>query len=89
MATKNQSVEDLLADLGRKVDELIERGKQKSGSFGKEVEERMDELRKNKEKLEQDFKAFTDNEKWESVEKSLEKAAYEIKQALKTAFGRK
>lgn len=91
MATdKKQSVEELLRDLGKKIDELIERGKGKSEGFGKEMDSRLEELRKNKEKLEQDFKRFTgDNEKWKSVEESLEKAAYEIKQVLKTAFGKK
>lgn len=90
METKDKTVEDLFRDLGRKIDQLIERGKQSSEDAREELEKRVDEMRKNREKLENDFKSFTgDKEKWKAVEKSLENAAKELKKAVETAFAKK
>ncbi len=87
MNTKDRTVEDLFKDLGRKIDQLIERGKMSSEEVRDELDKRMDEIRKNKEKLEEDFKNFTgDKEKWSAVENSLENAAKELKKAVETAF---
>ena len=87
MNTKDRTVEDLFKDLGRKIDQLIERGKMSSEEVRDELDKRMDEIRKNKEKLEEDFKSFTgDKEKWRAVETSLENAAKELKKAVETAF---
>ncbi len=90
MNTKDKTVEDLFRDLGKKIDQLIERGKMSSEDVRDELDKRMDEIRKNKEKLEEDFKNFTgDKEKWKAVENSLENAAKELKKAVETAFGKR
>jgi polyhydroxyalkanoate synthesis regulator phasin len=87
METKDKSVEDLFRDLGRKIDQLIERGKMNSEEVRIELDKRVEEIRKNKEKLESDFKNFTgDKDKWKAVENSLENAAKELRKAVETAF---
>lgn len=87
METKDRSVEDLFRDLGKKIDQLIERGKMNSEEVRLDLDKRIEEIRKNKEKLESDFKSFTgDKEKWKAVENSLENAARELKKAVETAF---
>jgi len=90
MENKDKTVEDLFRDLGRKIDHLIEKGKQSSEGARFDLDKRVEEIRKNKEKLENDFKNFTgDKEKWKAVESSLENAAKELKKALETAFSKK
>jgi polyhydroxyalkanoate synthesis regulator phasin len=90
METKDKTVEDLFRDLGKKIDQLIERGKMNSEEIRVELDKRVEEIRRNKEKLEEDFKNFTgDKEKWKAVESSLENAAKELKRAVETAFGKK
>lgn len=90
MDTKDRTVEDLFRDLGKKIDQLIERGKMSSEDVREDLDKRMEEIRKNKEKLEEDFKNFTgDKEKWKAVENSLENAARELRKAVETAFRKK
>jgi Skp family chaperone for outer membrane proteins len=58
MASKNKAVEEvekLLRDIGIKIDELIEKGKEASGEAKKEIEKKIEELKLNKEDLERDF----------------------------------
>lgn len=90
MSTKDKSVEELFRDLGKKIDELIEKGKQNSESVREGLDKRVEEIKKNKEKLENDFKHFTgDKEKWKAVEESLESAAKELRNALEIVFSKK
>lgn len=90
MSHKDKSVEELFRDLGRKIDELIEKGKQSSEGVREDLDKRVEEIKKNKEKLENDFKRFTgDKEKWKAVEESLENAAKELKNALEIVFSKK
>ena len=90
MDTKDRTVEDLFRDLGKKIDQLIERGKMSSEDVREDLDKRVEEIRKNKENLEEDFKNFTgDKEKWKAVENSLENAARELRKAVETAFRKK
>lgn len=90
METKDRTVEDLFRDLGRKIDQLIEKGKQSSEEVRNDLDKRVEEIRKNKEKLEKDFKSFTgDKDKWKAVESSLENAAKELRNALEIVFSKK
>lgn len=90
MDKKDKTVEDLFRDLGKKIDQLIEKGKQSSEGVRKDLEKSIEEIRRNKEKLEKDFKDFAgDKEKWKAVEGSLENAAKELRNALEIIFSKK
>lgn len=80
-------IEQTLAELGRKMDFLLQQAKHTSGDMQQEVSEKMEELNKSKEKLEQELKDFTqDDEKWKEVQARLQNAVNEIRQAIELSF---
>lgn len=50
-----EEVEKLLQDIGAKIDELIEKGKEVSGEAKREIDQRIADLKDKKENLERDF----------------------------------
>lgn len=89
-STKGQ-VENILAELGKKIDQLIEDAKGAKDSIRDDLEVRIDELKEKKSKIEEEFSAYQDkNEgKWEDVKGHLEKALNELKMAASSAFKKK
>ena len=80
-------IEQTLAELGRKMDHLLQQAKHTSGDMQQEISEKMEELNKSKEKLEQELKDFTqDDEKWKEVQARLQNAVNEIRQAIELSF---
>ena len=88
--TKGQ-VENILAELGKKIDQLIEDAKEAKDTIRDDLEEKIEELKKKKEKIEEDFQNYQEkNEgKWDEVKDHLESALNELKLAAATAFKKK
>ena len=85
--TKGQ-VEKILAELGKKIDQLIVETKSASGDVREDVEKKIKELKKKKEKLEEDFESYKGkNEgKWQDAKSHLSSAAQELKKAIEAMF---
>lgn len=80
-------MEGILADLGRKIDQLIAKANDASGDARGEFSSKMEELNKCKEKAEQELREFAnDEEKWKEVQSRLQLAADELKKAFELTF---
>jgi vacuolar-type H+-ATPase subunit I/STV1 len=82
--------EEMLAELGRKVDQLIHESRGASEEIREEIEERIAELKRNKEQLENEVHNFSKNRdpKWKAVEEKLGRAVDEVREAIRIAFGK-
>lgn len=79
-------VENLLKELGRKIDHLIEEAKEASGEVREEVDQRIDELKERKDKLEEEFKEFQSQERWQEAKSHFSSAVHELKLAAEKVF---
>lgn len=87
---KKGEMEQILAELGRKMDEIIQKARHASGDLQQEFSGKLDELNRSKEKLEEELKDFTQDEaKWKEVQARLQNAAHELRQAIELSFKRK
>jgi Sec-independent protein translocase protein TatA len=87
---KRGKIEQLLMELGRKMDQLIHEAKHATGDLQQDFSEKMEEMNKSREKLEQELKDFTQDEaKWKEVQIRLQNAAHEIRQAVELSLKRK
>ncbi len=84
-------VENILKELGKKIDHLLEETKGARNEVRDEVEEKIKILRGKKDKLEDEYNEFKKkNEgKWVEIKNHLSAAAEEIKQAAEAAFKKK
>ena len=85
--TKGQ-VEEILSELGKKIDVLIQETKSAGGEVRDDIEDRIKDLKKRKSKLESDFRAYKDknDDKWQEIKQHLVTAVHELKLAVETAF---
>lgn len=85
--TKGQ-VEEILSELGKKIDVLIGETKNAGGEVRDDIEEKIKELKKRKSKLESDFRSYKDknDDKWQEIKQHLVSAVHELKLAVETAF---
>lgn len=79
-------VEDLLQELGKKIDQLIVDGKKVKDDLRDEVEEKIQELKKKKETLEEEFRSGKTNEKWKEARDHLGLAVDELRKAITSLF---
>lgn len=79
-------VENLLTELGRKIDHLIEEAKEASGDVREEVDQKIEELKQRKDKLEDEFQEFKNQERWQEAKVHFASAANELKQAVEKVF---
>lgn len=81
-------VEEILAELGKKIDHLIEETKRAGSNVSEEAEKKINDLKAQKEKLEDDFKNYSSGggEKWERAKIHLNEAATEIRRAFEAVF---
>ncbi len=77
-------VENILSELGKKIDHLIVETKGAKDEVKVEVEKKIKELKKKKEKLEADFNEYKDQneDKWHDAKIHLGAALDELKKAL-------
>lgn len=83
--------EKILRDLGKKIDELIKNSFQEKGELKEDIKLRVEELKRDKEKLEKELKDFVarNEGKWKEAEVYLKRAAEELKKALDVVFQKK
>ena len=79
-------VENLLTELGKKIDHLIEEAKEASGEVREEVDQKIEELKERKDKLEEEFQEFKNHERWQEAKVHFASAAHELKQAVEKVF---
>ena len=93
MAKKNTKgqVENILAELGKKIDELIIDAKGAKDTIRDDLEVKIGELKEKKAKIEEDFKSYQSKHegKWDDVKEHLEIALDEVKKAASAAFKKK
>jgi len=83
----NGQVEKILKELGQKIDELIREAKDTKDNITDEVEEKIEELKVKKNKIEEDFTTYRQKDgRWDGMMDHLEKAWDELKKAAATVF---
>ena len=88
METKYRKMEDVLRDLGRKIDGMIDSSELSKVEWKKEVDDRFQEIRNSIDDLEEKTKSLVgDQEKWRDVEDRLRTAANDLCEAVESAFG--
>ncbi len=85
---KSGQVENILSELGRKIDELVEAAKEKKGDVKVDLDSTIEDLKKQKSKLESEWQDFkeTGEDRWEKSKPHLVSALTEIKEAFKLIF---
>jgi hypothetical protein len=88
MENQSGKAERLFAELGRKIDQILENTKDDRQEIKADIKEKVEELKKAKAKLESEFQEFTSNKdgKWTDVKNHMENAVNEIKSALDSVF---
>lgn len=79
--------EDFFSKAGKKIDELVEELKQSDIAKNIELEQRLAELKRNKEKIQKDFEGFTHNNRqnFKDIVDSFEESFQDIKSAFQKA----
>ena len=72
-STKGQ-VENILAELGKKIDQLIEDAKGAKDTIRDDIDVKIVDLKTKKAKIEEDFKSYQDKneDKWDGVKDKLQ-----------------
>lgn len=80
--------EKMFKDIGKKIDELLKDLNTAKDEAKVEYADRIEELKRNAEKLKSEFHHFKDTHKdrWEEAESSLEKAGKELIHAFESVF---
>ncbi len=90
MAEKTKGrVEDLLRELGKKIDELIIEAKDAKDEIRDEVEKKIQDLKRKKEELEKEMEDYKNQEKWQEAREHFFTALQELKKAAETIFSKK
>ncbi len=80
-------MEDVLQDLGRKIDKLVEDSKLSKVEWKKEIDQRVEEVKKNVDTLENKTReVLGDKERWKEVEDRIKNASRELREAVEAAF---
>jgi predicted nucleic acid-binding Zn-ribbon protein len=82
--------EKMFKDLGKKIDSFMLELDDAGDNLKDELGSRLEELKKSKDSLGNEYKSFKEKnkDKWAEVENSLEKAGQELKEAFKAAFSK-
>lgn len=88
MESKHRKMEDVLKDLGRRIDDLIDSSELSKVEWKKEVDERLEEIKRNIDHVEAKTKDMVgDGSQWKDVENNLRSAANDLCDAVESAFG--
>lgn len=85
-ANTEGNAEKFFKDFGKKLDRFTVELKDASNRVEADLRSKFDELKVAAEKLRNDAE---NKKRWKEVEESLKKAAKEMEQAIKNAFGKK
>lgn len=82
--SEKKNVESILSELGKKIDHLIEETKKAGTRVSEETENKINDLKKQKEKLEEQIKdrAGDSGEKWGQAREHLNEAADAMRKAF-------
>jgi Sec-independent protein translocase protein TatA len=89
MEESKGQVENILRELGKKIDELIHETRGATDEVRDEIEKKIEELKKKKDTLEDDWEEYKKNEKWQEAKVHFSSAFSELRAALDTIFTRK
>lgn len=84
--SEKRKVEDILAELGKKIDQLVAETKKAGSKVSEDMEGQIAKLKVQKEKLEKQIKDGTTNEKWVQAREHMNDAASAINKALGVLF---
>ncbi|MEQ8904676.1 hypothetical protein [Ekhidna sp.] len=86
--SEKRKVEDILAELGKKIDHLVEETKQAGSKVSEDMEEQIAKLKAQKEKLENQINDRTtkSGKKWVEAREHMNDAAAAINKALGVFF---
>ena len=86
--SEKRKVEDVLAELGKKIDHLVEETKKAGSKVTDDMERQIEKLKAQKDKLEEDLKNKTSGsgEKWEEAREHMNEAAAAMNKALGVFF---
>ena len=82
-------VEEILRELGHKIDILINETTSSSKEVRSELEKTIELLRIRKEKLEEEFNTYTVQEKWQTTKHHFDNAIDELKKAVEAILNKK
>lgn len=83
MATeKSGKIEDILRELGKKIDVLIDEAKVAKDDIRDDIEVKIEELKKKKDKLEDDINNYKQKESWQEAKGHFTNAINEVRQAM-------
>ena len=88
MADSKGQVENLLTELGKKIDHLIVEAKEATGDLQEDIEKKIHDLKERKDKLEEEFEDFKSQEKWQEAKLHFVSAAGELKKAVEKVFSK-
>ena len=86
---EGKKVENMLRELGQKIDVLIAESKGAKDEITKDVEKKIAELKKKKDKLEKEWEEYKKQDKWQETKSHFTNALHELRAALDTMFTRK
>jgi predicted nucleic acid-binding Zn-ribbon protein len=75
-------VEDMLRELGKKIDHLIDEAKEAKDDIRDDLEDKIKDLKNKKEKIEVDINEYKDSEKWQETKEHFSNAMAEFRQAM-------
>lgn len=86
--SEKRKVEDILAELGKKIDHLVAETKKAGSKVTDDMEKQIQKLKAQKEKLEKDMKnqASNSGEKWGEARDHMNDAAAAINKAISVFF---
>ena len=76
----------MLAELGKRIDELVDEVADTKDEFKEELGKRVDELKEQKQKLEDEFEEFKSHEKWQEAKSHFSSAVLELKKGVESLF---
>ena len=79
-------VENLLSELGKKIDILFSEAKDAKDDFRDEFEKQVHDLKDKKEKLQKEFEEFKSQDKWDQAKQHFVGGVNELKKAIETVF---
>ena len=86
--SEKHKVEEILSELGRKIDHLIEETKQAGSKASEEMEVHIEKLKEQKERIEAEIRNSSSkpNEKWSEAKEYLNEAAESLHRAISVFF---
>ena len=81
-------MEDILRELGHKIDILINEATSSSREVRSELDKAIQSLKKRKEKLEEEFNTYAGQKKWQTTKNHFGNAIGELKKAVEALFNK-